>query len=288
MMLDREFWNGLKDVLERLGIQKGEILYISSDITTFLFEMSMDYGIRDRKSRNMVLNSLIDIFQETVGDEGTLLFPVFSWDWCKGNGFDLLHTKGEVGTLSNWVLENRKDFIRTKHPIYSFMVWGKDADYLADMDNQDAWSHASPFYYLQTHEAKQLLFNIEAKQGLTIVHYMEQEVNVPYRHPKYFFGEYIDADGIKETRMYSMYVRDLDVESGCGVCNQFLIDNGAASQEEWLNNVLTLVKIAESCSIIKKDMEENNGRNTLTFKEGELDWSKKQTVPYEVKGISPQ
>lgn len=285
-MLDREFWDSLKNVLERLGIKKGDILYISSDITTLLFEMSMDYGIRDKESRNTMLNSLVNIFQEIVGDEGTLLFPVFSWEWCRGNGFDLLHTKGEVGTLSNWVLENRKDFARTKHPIYSFMVWGKDTDYLTAMDNQDAWSHASPFYYLHTHEAKQLLFNIEANQGLTFVHYMEQEVKVPYRHPKYFFGEYIDANGIKETRMYSMYVRDLEVESGCGVHNQFLIDQGAASQESWLENVLTVVKLAESYSIIEKDMKENNGRNTLTFKEGGLDWSKRPMVPYEVKGIS--
>lgn len=284
-MLTEDFWNDLKNVLERLGVKKGDILYISSDIKTLLFTMSMDYGIRDKKSRNEMLNSLVDVFQETVGEEGTVLFPVFSWDWCRGNGFDLLHTKGEVGTLSNWVLENRKDFVRTKHPIYSFMVWGKDTGCLTGMDNQDAWSHSSPFYYLQTHHAKQLLFNIEAYQGLTFVHYLEQEAGVPYRHPKYFFGEYVDADGTKETRMYSMYVRDIDFETGCGVHSQFLIDNGAACQENWLDNILTVVNLAEGCDIILKDIKENNGRNTLTFKEGGLDWTKERKVPYEVKGV---
>lgn len=284
-MLTEDFWNDLKNVLERLEVKKGDILYISSDIKTLLFTMSMDYGIRDKKSRNEMLNSLVDVFQETVGEEGTVLFPVFSWDWCRGNGFDLLHTKGEVGTLSNWVLENRKDFVRTKHPIYSFMVWGKDTGRLTGMDNQDAWSHSSPFYYLQTHHAKQLLFNIEAYQGLTFVHYLEQEAGVPYRHPKYFFGEYVDADGTKETRMYSMYVRDMDFETGCGVHSQFLIDNGAACQENWLDNILTVVNLAEGCDIILKDIKENNGRNTLTFKEGGLDWTKERKVPYEVKGV---
>lgn len=285
-MLDKEFWNDLKAVLEQLGVKNGDILYISSDITTLLFTMSMNYGIRDRKSKGEMLNSFVDAFQEAVGEEGTILFPVFSWDWCRGNGFDLLSTKGEVGSLSNWVLENRKDFVRTKHPIYSFMVWGKDGSYLQGMDNQDAWSHSSPFYYLQTHHAKQLLFNIEAYQGMTYVHYIEQEAGVWYRHPKYFFGEYTDADGIKETRMYSMYVRDIDVESECSVHNQFLVDNGVAYQENWLNNVITLVDLEKSYSIIKRDILENKGRNTLAFKDGDIDWSKERTIPYEIKGLS--
>ncbi len=284
-MLTEGLWDELKSVLGRLGIGKGDILYIASDITSMLFTMSMDYGIRDKKSRGEVLDSLVDVFQETVGEEGTLLFPVFSWDWCRGKGFDMLHTKGEVGTLSNWVLEKRRDFIRTRHPIYSFMVWGKDAGLLAGMDNQDAWSHSSPFYYLQTHKAKQLLFNIEAYQGMTFVHYMEQETGVPYRHPKYFFGEYVDADGTKETRMYSMYVRDMDFDVGCGILNRFLVDSKAACQETWMGNILTSVDLAKSRPVIEKDIKENNGRNTLTFRAGGLDWSKERTVPYEVKGI---
>ncbi len=271
--------------LTELGIKKGDILYVSSDIKTLLFNMATEYGIKSKSGRNEALHELINTFQSAVGCEGTLLFPVFSWDWCRGKGFDIKNTKSEVGTLQNWVLENRNDFTRTHHPIYSFMVWGKDADYLCSLDNQDAWSHKSPFYFLQTHEGKQLLFNIESYQGLTFGHYIEQEISVPYRHPKYFFGKYVDENGVEETRMYSMYVRDMDFESGCGIHNDWLIDNGVAKRMIWEDNAMTIVDLPKSYPLIKDDMIKNRGKNTLTFSGGELDWNAKQTLPFEVKGI---
>lgn len=275
----------LAAALNTIGINSGEVLYVSSDIKALLFNLAVEKGIETRKERNEALSDLIDTFQNVVGCEGTLLFPVFSWDWCRGNGFNVKATKGEVGALSNWVLAHRTDFKRTRHPMYSFMVWGKDAGCLTTMDNQDAWGHSSPFYYLQTHGAKQLLLNIEAHQGFTFGHYMEQEVHVPYRHPKYFFGEYTDENGITETRMYSMYVRDMDVECDLRIHNDWLIENGVAEQIEWEGNMLTTVDLQKSYSLIRKDMVENNGMNTLAFASGRLDWNKAQTIPYEVKGI---
>ena len=275
----------LKKILIDLGITKGDILYVSSDVKTLLYHMATEYGVTKKEERDSALNDLIDTFQDVVGTEGTLLFPVFSWDWCRGKGFNIKSTKGEVGALQNWVLDNRDDFKRTRYPMYSFMVWGKDRDYLTSMDNQDAWGHASPFYYLQTHGAKQLLFDIESYQGLTFGHYVEQEVAVPYRHPKYFFGNYTDENGITEKRMYSMYVRDLNVESGVGIHNDWLIENHVAKRATWEGNALTVVDLRKAYPIIREDMLSNQGKNTLTFAVGTLDWNAKQTVPYEIKGI---
>ncbi len=284
-MLCEKTGGELIQALREVGIAGGDILYVSSDVKTFLFNLATEHNVKTRADRNKALDGLINIFQQAVTEKGTLLFPVFSWDWCRGNGFDYKKTKGEVGTLSNWVLENRSDFVRTRHPMYSFMVWGKDAGYLKSLDNQDAWSRSSPFYYLQASRAKQLLFNIEAYQGLTFGHYIEQEVSVPYRHPKYFFGEYTDENGIRETRMYSMYVRDLKVESGCGICNRWLMEKGVAKAVEWNGNLLTVVDLAESYPVIRDDMVNNEGKNTLTFSGGGLNWDNAPAVPYEVKGI---
>jgi len=285
-MLTDGYKGSLADALRSVGVSDGDILYVSSDIKTLLFQLSEKFNITGKADRNAALNEVVDVFQNVVGSRGTLLFPVFSWDYCRGNGFDIRNTKGEVGTLSNWVLKNRSDFRRTRHPMYSFMVWGKDTEYLCSMDNQDAWGCMSPFRYFQVRGAKQLLFNIEAYQGLTFGHYVEQEVDVPYRHPKYFFGTYIDESGSEETRMYSMYVRDMDVEMECNVHNDFLIEKGVAKQVEWDDNILTVVDLKNSYDILKEDMKKYNGINTLKFKTGSLDWNKKKTVPYEVKGVT--
>ncbi len=280
-----DYLNGLKTALRDLNICKGDILYVSSDVTQALFNAKEKFGLRGRSEKNLFLDKMVDALKETVGDTGTLLFPVFSWAFCKGKGFDYYETPGEVGAFSNFVLKNRKDFKRTRHPLYSFMVCGKYKDELVNMSNQDAWGEASPFFFFRTHKAKQLLFNIEAFQGLTFCHYVEQCAKVPYRHLKYFFGKYCDANGYVETRMYSMYVRDMDVMQEVCVTNEFLIKNGVAVLTEWDKNQLTVVDLNEAYPVLLKDIKENLGKNTLKFENYEFDLKKEQTVPYEIGKI---
>ena len=273
------------EALENLGIAEGDILLVASDITALLFNLKSELGIRRKADVDEALHSLIDAFQAAVGKNGTLLFPVFSWSWCRGNGFDIRTTKGEVGALQNWVLANRTDFVRTRHPIYSFMVWGKDTDILCAMDNQDSWSHASPFGFLHEHGAKHLLFNIEPYQALTFMHYIEQELDVPYRYPKYFFGKYTDRNGNTETRMYSMFVRDIDLGAGCKIRNDWLVEKNAARTVRWEGNVLTSVDLKASYPVIRDDILCNRGRNTVSYGSGEPDLETPRRIPFEVKGL---
>lgn len=276
---------GFRKALKELNIQKGDIVYMASDVTLVLFKAQSEYNVKGKEASEEFLGKIIDILQETVSEEGTLLLPVFSWDFCRGKGFDYYKTKGEVGAINNWVLKKRKDFKRTKHPIYSFMVWGKYQDELVNMDNQDGWGEASPFYFFRTHHAKQLMFNVESYQGLTFSHYVEQCADVPYRHPKYFFGEYTDERGITEVRMYSMSVRDLDVDEGVGVHNEWLVQKGVAATVEWDECMLTIIDLEKSYDVLYNDMKDNQGRNSLRFNNYELDWSKAKTVPYEISKI---
>ncbi len=278
--------SGLEAEFKLLGIQKGDVLYFSSDVKTLLFSAMSGSGGNHSEVIYNTLNELVDLLQELVGKTGTILFPIFSWSFCRGGGFDIRRTPGEVGTLPNWVLKNRKDFQRTKHPMYSFMVWGRDADRLTNMDNQDAWSEASPFMYMRNINAKQVLFNIEAYEGLTFGHYVEQSVKVPYRHPKYFFGEYKDMNGASEIRSYSMYVRDLQCECDCGIHNEFLIKNGKAVQSVWQKNIITVARLGDCYNLLAEDMLNNNGKNTLIFHNGySLDWKQEYDTKYEISDL---
>ena len=127
-MLDtaKEF-SDLQLVLHGFSIGQGDILYVASDITKLMYHVSNVYTIESGKEYNEYMDGLVNLLQETVGDDGTLLFPVFTWNFCRGKGFSVKKSKGEVGALNNWILKNRIDFRRTRHPMYSFMVWGKDA-----------------------------------------------------------------------------------------------------------------------------------------------------------------
>lgn len=280
--MGHEIYQELERRLKEVNIASGDMVYIASDIRKFIYDVVSDYGA---EYIDASLDELTNVLQECVGKEGTLLFPVFSWDFCRGKGFDYHKTQGEVGTYSNWILNNRKDFRRTQHPMYSFMVWGKNADVFCSMSNQDAWGVASPFHYLMKNGGKQLEFNVESYKGLTFIHCIEQWVRVPYRHHKYFFGKYTDENGDTEIRSYSMYVRDLEVYEHTKTTHQYLMKNGAALETEWKNNKLTVVDIAKCYEVVSDDIIHNDGKNNLNFKDYDFHYNAKQTLPYEISDI---
>jgi len=130
-----------------------------------------------------------------------------------------------------------------------------------------------------------MLFNIEPSQGMTFVHAVEQEVDIPYRYPKYFFGEYTTLDGKKEMRTYSMFVRDLRVHSTVAVKNEFLIQHDVAKQAVWADSILTIAELGKAHPILKEDMLLHNGENTLYLPNYTLDWSQSREIPYEISGL---
>ena len=56
-----------------LGVSKGDILYIASDVTTFVMD-AMQKG----QSVDECLGELVDGLQDLVGQSGTLMFPIYS------------------------------------------------------------------------------------------------------------------------------------------------------------------------------------------------------------------
>ena len=190
------------DYLESLSwIQKGDFLYVVSDMLG-LAKVLKEQGSHFRA------DDLIDKLQQLVGEEGTIVFPTFNWDFCKGIAFDYYQTPSRTGALTKAALK-RPDFRRTAHPIYSFAVWGKDSDRLMTNASIDCFGPGTIFEYMYEVDAKGLSIGIPILEGLTYVHHVEQMVGVPYRYHKEFTADYIDAQGVCERRTYRMYVRDL-------------------------------------------------------------------------------
>ena len=67
----------MKNLFSNLNIKEGDILLVSSDVLKLM--------IHNRKLENKIdINSLIDMLIEKISTKGTLLFPTFNWDYCKG------------------------------------------------------------------------------------------------------------------------------------------------------------------------------------------------------------
>ena len=177
----------LRNLAAQLGINKGDKVYVTSDVKQLLYDL-MQSG--DETDLNILIDGLIDI----IGEEGTLVFPTFNWSFCKGETFDYYKTPCKTGSLGKLALK-RDDFRRTKHPIYSFAVWGHDKDVLCSMTNKSSFGNDSPFAYMVEHEYRNLFIDKDLQHSFVFVHYVEQSVGITYRYLKDFTADYTDEKG---------------------------------------------------------------------------------------------
>ncbi len=194
-----------EEILTRIqGIEAGDIVYVVSDI----LELSLaarEGGERFDRER------FLDMLLAKVGPQGTVLIPAFNWGFCKGETFDIRKTVSKTGALGNAAMKHGA-FRRSKHPIYSFLIAGKEQQILTEMDPADAFGPGTIFEFMHRNRAKALVIGLPTMSGLTFCHYVEQMVGVPYRYSKNFTAGYVDEQGVESTRTYSMYVRDLDMD----------------------------------------------------------------------------
>lgn len=242
-------------------INRGDTVYVISD----MMPLALEYR---KNGEKLDLNNLIDYLKELVGPEGNLLFPAFNWDFCKGIPFDRKNTPCKTGALSKAALK-RDDFQRTSHPLYSFAVWGKDAERFMAIDVPESFGPGTIFDEMTSLNAKALVIGIPALSGFTYIHHVEQLVCVPFRYNKNFTADYIDRDGSVSTRTYSMYVRDLDMDprhiDGFRPLEEIMLKDGVIARKMFGDVMLSKMNIPETLAPIKKDLLENDAANMYRY-----------------------
>ena len=245
-----------KDVIYYIDIKKGDILCVSSDITKLLIKCRENKEIFDP-------NLFIDKIIKKVGPKGTILFPTFNWDFCKGKKFDYYKTPSQTGSLSSAALK-RKDFKRTKHPVYSFAVWGRDQKYLCNLNNISAYGNDSPFSYLYSKSGKYFFigFDYRDRKGFTVLHHFEERIGVNHRFFKNFKSLYIDEKKKEKEIACKIFVRDLKKNFYTAIKSSMdkkLIKNNGY-QKYLINDVkFSLVDIGIAGKIIIKDLKTLGG-----------------------------
>lgn len=130
--------NDLIAMFKRMGVIKGMILYVQSDLETFSYV-------------NGGSQIVIEALQEAVGFEGTIVTPSFSeslvdpacdqdylferdvFDEIRASkpAFHKKKTASECGEFSNQFMRNDGVY-RSNHPTHSFLAWGKYAKLICD------------------------------------------------------------------------------------------------------------------------------------------------------------
>lgn len=254
----------LKDMVKCLDLQKGDKVWIASDMKRVLYNC-LENG--DDADLNVFIDSIIDI----IGETGTILIPTFNWDFCKGKTFDYYKTPCKTGILGKVALK-RDDFKRTKHPIYSFAVWGADKEELCARDYKSSFGAESPFTYCKEHNAKNIFIDVECQHSFTFVHYVEEMEGISYRYLKDFTAEYIDENGVSTTRTYSMNVRDLSEDIFITIYpfeDEF--KKAGASRRYVVNGIdMKVIDMGTVYPIIADDVNNNRSRKICTYTSQEM------------------
>jgi aminoglycoside 3-N-acetyltransferase len=190
------------------GVTEGDTILLHSKLDRTLRRIASLGGAVDP---NLVIQS----FLEVIGHSGTLLLPLFNFDFAKGIAFDVRHTPSQMGSLTEsgrlW-----PGVVRTGHPIYSFAVIGKKADMFRGLKNFSGYGEDSPFGILHRVGGKIGVIDLPDQHSMTFYHYVEECLKASYRYHKVFAGRYIDEDGIESIQSYGLFVRD--IEKGVVTC----------------------------------------------------------------------
>lgn len=164
-----------------------------------------DLGPPVTLSRWDVLHALDD----AVRAGWTIALPAFTFSFCRGVGFNAARSPSEVGLVANWALVSLPEALRTRCPIYSFVVVGPQAESLIDLKSETMWGRGSLFEYAERVDARVVMLGCTWKH-CTLFHRYEELAGVPYRYFKEFTGQADFGDGSTEVNV-RMYVRDLDL-----------------------------------------------------------------------------
>lgn len=186
--------DSFSEVMEKGGVARGDILMVHSSFSPVkgFFESPAAF-------LEEILNYL--------GSQGTLLIPSFNFkSWSNGHYYDILETASEMGIVTE-IARLREDGIRTKHPIYSFIVFGKLQKEFVDCDDKEAFGDNSVFALFHKLNGHIMSVALNFNSSFSLQHYVEIKAGITYRRVKEFSGIYVDTDRIPNLKMYSMFVR---------------------------------------------------------------------------------
>ena len=152
---------------------------------------------------------IIEILQACIGIEGSLSIPCHTFSGYKNEIFDIEKSKCIVGVLGE-IGRNLPGFIRTSHPIYSYIIWGNYGQLLNRQDRTTCFGENS-FYDLFSKSQNPYILMLGTNLNvITNVHYYEQKHSAKSRFIKMFRAK-IRENGIVRDLEFDSCVRDYSI-----------------------------------------------------------------------------
>jgi len=191
------------------GLKKNDNVLIHSGIPLF--------GKPDTKAnKDSILDFYFNNIKEIIGEKGTIITPTFTGNhYVRLNlPFDINTTKSELGSFSEYLRTKIKS-IRSMHPIVSLCAIGENASYICGGNHYDGYSYDSPWGRLLNLDAKILTLGYGIHpNGMSVIHFLENLVGVPYLYNKLFKSEvYLGKKKINGIFTMSVRYLEYDIEN---------------------------------------------------------------------------
>lgn len=186
----------LVNEFQAIGLEAGDTLLVHSSYKSF---GGIDGGPQ----------TIIDALTHVLGDEGTLIIPTFNFDFCKGQPWDVRETPSKMGIITELARKDPRSR-RVFHPIYSFAILGRQADYLTKDRYKSSYERGSVFGKLRELDGKIMVIGLSYNDSMTFFHHVEELEGVDYRYLKTFTGMVTDEDGNTYEDSFQMLVRDIE------------------------------------------------------------------------------
>ena len=242
---------------EHLGIQKGENLMIASDITRLAMTAIRREGAFDA-------DKLIDSFLQALGPEGTLILPAFNFNLKNSQAFDPVKTLPVTGALAEAAMK-RTDFLRTRHPLHSFLVSGKYAGELAARENLSSFGPDSPFAFFHRKDMLMLMLGTGVTEAFTFVHYVEELEKVRYRRYAFLRIKYLYPDGEQDWKQVCLYAKRPGWTMNLASLEKLFREKGILSETTFNGIPCAMIRLGEAFPLIREDIVHNRSRSISHF-----------------------
>ncbi|MGO9120334.1 MAG: DUF4910 domain-containing protein [Desulfomonilaceae bacterium] len=192
-------YNQMRDALRKCGLNRGDVVLCHSNV-----------GFFGRPEEGETPEALFDLilraFQDTIGSEGTIVAPTFTYSFCKGEVFDPANTMSQMGIFAE-MLRRQPAARRSEEPIFSVAAMGALSRELTENVPQECFGKNSFWDRLLQANGLICFMNLDLDY-CTFNHYVERSLNVPYRYDKLFTG-YIERNGERKKSAAIHFCRDL-------------------------------------------------------------------------------
>jgi aminoglycoside 3-N-acetyltransferase len=121
--------NILSGYWDHSGLEEGDTVLIhSSMIRTFRHLIQ----VGSKPEPGLIVDSLL----EQIGNSGTLLLPLFNFEFPDTKYFSINDTPSQMGVITEFARKNYSG-VRTGHPIYSFYAIGANDQQFSGIDKQE-------------------------------------------------------------------------------------------------------------------------------------------------------